>query len=77
MNPHSWFFALLDFSVWPSSLLCFFYCRQKQSVEQESQREPKRRKLQALNDESRQKAEQLFERYIYIVSLFVCLKPSS
>ncbi|KAH0688185.1 hypothetical protein KY290_019855 [Solanum tuberosum] len=37
--------------------------KQKQSVEQESQREPKRRKLQALNDESRQKAEQLFERY--------------
>ncbi|KAJ8536836.1 hypothetical protein K7X08_035237 [Anisodus acutangulus] len=36
---------------------------QKQSVEQESQREPKRRKLQALNDESRQKAGQLFERY--------------
>lgn len=34
-----------------------------QSVEQESQRKPKRRKLQALNDESRQKAEQLFERY--------------
>ncbi|KAK4362997.1 hypothetical protein RND71_018238 [Anisodus tanguticus] len=37
--------------------------KQNQSVEQESQREPKRRKLQALNDESRQKAEQLFERY--------------
>lgn len=37
--------------------------KQKQSVEQESQREPKRRKLQALNDESRQRAEQLFERY--------------
>ncbi|CAN4087655.1 unnamed protein product [Withania somnifera] len=37
--------------------------KQKQSVEQDSQREPKRRKLQALDDESRQKAEQLFERY--------------
>ncbi|XP_055825536.1 uncharacterized protein LOC129894059 isoform X2 [Solanum dulcamara] len=37
--------------------------KQKQSFEQESQRKPKRRKLQALNDESRQKAEQLFERY--------------
>ncbi|MCD9640157.1 hypothetical protein HAX54_025300, partial [Datura stramonium] len=37
--------------------------KQKPSVEQESQREPKRRKLQALSDESRQKAEQLFERY--------------
>ncbi|XP_047265359.1 protein timeless homolog isoform X1 [Capsicum annuum] len=35
----------------------------KQSAGQEFQREPKRRKLQALNDESRQKLEPLFERY--------------
>nr|XP_016502517.1 PREDICTED: protein timeless homolog isoform X2 [Nicotiana tabacum] len=37
--------------------------KQEQSAEQESQREPKRRKLQALNDELRREVEQLFERY--------------
>ncbi|XP_060203765.1 uncharacterized protein LOC132632004 isoform X1 [Lycium barbarum] len=47
----------------PTSILNDGMNEKQQLGKQKSQREPKRQKLQALNDESRQKAEQLFERY--------------